>query len=102
MTTYSGKPKSSESGIRQYKRYPAYKDSGVEWLSEIPAHWAAKRLRFVVETSISKQEVRDFDPETEVSFVPMEAVQEYGGIDLDSTKALSEVAEGYTLSLIHI
>ena len=23
----------------QLKSYPAYKDSGVPWLGEIPAHW---------------------------------------------------------------
>ncbi len=26
-------------------RYPEYKDSGVEWLGEVPAHWDVKRLR---------------------------------------------------------
>lgn len=29
-----------------YKRYPAYKDSGVEWLGEIPAGWEVKRLKY--------------------------------------------------------
>ena len=28
------------------KPYPTYKDSGVEWLGEIPAHWEVKRLKF--------------------------------------------------------
>ena len=23
--------------------YPAYKDSGVEWLGEVPEHWAVRR-----------------------------------------------------------
>jgi type I restriction enzyme S subunit len=27
--------------------YPAYKDSGIEWLGEIPKHWEVKRLRFI-------------------------------------------------------
>ena len=27
------------AGLRRFKPYPAYKDSGVEWLGEIPAHW---------------------------------------------------------------
>jgi type I restriction enzyme S subunit len=30
---------------RRFKPYPAYKDSGVEWLGEIPAHWEMKRLK---------------------------------------------------------
>ena len=81
---------------RRFRPYPASKESGVEWLDQIPAHWEAKRLRFVVGTGITKSEITDLDPETEVSFVPMEAVREYGGIDLDSTKRLSDVVEGYT------
>ena len=81
---------------RRFRRYPEYRDSGVEWVGEIPAHWDARRLRFVLETSISKGEVRNLDPAIEVSFVPMEAIREFGGIDLDSTKPLSEVVEGYT------
>jgi type I restriction enzyme S subunit len=32
---------------RRYRRYPAYKNSGVEWLREIPAHWEVKRLKRV-------------------------------------------------------
>lgn len=29
------------------QKYPAYKDSGVEWLGEIPSHWEAKKLKFL-------------------------------------------------------
>lgn len=32
--------------LRRFKPYPAYKDSGVEWLGKIPAHWAVKRTKF--------------------------------------------------------
>ena len=32
-------------GTEGYPRYPAYKDSGIEWLGEIPAHWEVKRTR---------------------------------------------------------
>ena len=32
----------------RYRPYPAYRDSGVEWLGDIPAHWGLKRLRFAV------------------------------------------------------
>ena len=30
----------------RFGRYPEYRDSGVEWLGEIPAHWNAKRTKF--------------------------------------------------------
>jgi type I restriction enzyme S subunit len=33
------------SARMRFKPYPAYKDSGVEWLGKIPAHWDVKRLK---------------------------------------------------------
>lgn len=30
-------------------RYPEYKDSGVEWLGEVPAHWNVRRLQDVAQ-----------------------------------------------------
>ena len=30
------------------KKYPKYKDSGIEWIGEIPEHWEVKRLDLVV------------------------------------------------------
>lgn len=35
----------SNDRLRKFKRYPEYKDSGVEWLGEIPAHWEVNRLK---------------------------------------------------------
>ena len=32
-------------GPRRFKPYPAYKDSGVEWLGGIPAHWEVKPFK---------------------------------------------------------
>jgi len=29
----------------RYKPYPTYKDSGVEWLGEVPEHWDVRRLK---------------------------------------------------------
>lgn len=31
----------------KYPKYPAYKDSGVEWLGEIPGHWVLNKLRYL-------------------------------------------------------
>ena len=35
------------TGLRKYKPYPVYKDSGVEWLGEVPAHWKCLKLKRV-------------------------------------------------------
>ncbi len=85
-----------EPGTRRFKPYPAYKDSGVEWLGNIPAHWDTARLRFRVHLNPTKREICGIESETSVNFVPMEAVGEYGGLDLDTVRPLSSVLEGYT------
>ena len=35
------------------KRYPKYKDSGVEWIGEIPEHWEVKRLKYMSDVRFS-------------------------------------------------
>lgn len=30
-------------------RYPEYKDSGVEWLGEVPSHWAVTRFKWLID-----------------------------------------------------
>jgi type I restriction enzyme S subunit len=35
--------------MSRYTAYPAYRDSGVEWLGEVPAHWQVKCIRYVVD-----------------------------------------------------
>ena len=30
--------------LSRYPRYPAYKDSGVEWLGEVPTHWEVPKM----------------------------------------------------------
>ena len=34
--------------MSQLPRYESYKDSGVQWLGEIPSHWDVKQLKFAV------------------------------------------------------
>ena len=29
------------------KRYDKYKESGVEWIGEIPEHWEMSKLKFI-------------------------------------------------------
>nr|WP_321222424.1 restriction endonuclease subunit S [uncultured Psychroserpens sp.] len=36
------------------QRYESYKDSGVEWLGEIPEHWELKRFKFLAESNKGK------------------------------------------------
>lgn len=72
-----------------YKPYPSYSAEGT------PAGWNRKRLRFALKLNPSKSEIRLQDDD-QVSFVPMDAVGEYGGIRLSEEKGLGEIGSGYT------
>ncbi|MDI1294054.1 MAG: restriction endonuclease subunit S [Methylobacter sp.] len=41
----------------KYQAYPEYKDSGVEWLGEVPSHWESVRLKYVVNLESGKIEI---------------------------------------------
>ena len=43
----------SVMGAERYRPYPTYKDSGVEWLGEIPAHWEIRRLKSFASVQLS-------------------------------------------------
>jgi type I restriction enzyme, S subunit len=48
--------------VAGFPRYDEYKDSGVEWLGEIPAHWRLNRLGTVFEERREKVSDKDFAP----------------------------------------
>ncbi|MEW5992908.1 MAG: restriction endonuclease subunit S [Candidatus Zixiibacteriota bacterium] len=72
------------------------KNSGVEWLGEVPAHWEVKRLRFVASFNPSKREQAHLSRETEISFLPMEAIGDDGSLVLEHTRLIGDVESGYT------
>jgi len=37
----------SVGAIGRWKPYPEYKDSGVEWLGEVPEHWDVKKVKYI-------------------------------------------------------
>ena len=47
----------------EFKRYPEYKDSGMEWLGEVPAHWEVRQLgrigRFIKGGGGTKEDDRE-------------------------------------------
>ena len=42
-----------------FPRYPAYKDSGVAWLGDVPGHWEVKRLKQNLRLLTEKTDRRD-------------------------------------------
>ena len=70
-----------------FPRYPKYKDSGVEWLGQVPEHWEVKSLKRIVEIPITDgpHETPQFIDEG-VPFVSAEAVAS-GRIDFSKIRA---------------
>ena len=82
--------------MSNYRPYPKYKPSGVEWLGDVPEGWEVSRIKNVATINASKSEVSHLDPETEISFLPMEAVGDDGSLDTSTTRQLADVLTGYT------
>ena len=76
--------------------YPEIRETEIEWLKEIPKHWELKRLRFAIISNPVKSEIVPMHSDQYVSFVPMNAVGEYGGMSLEKDKHLGDVYNGYT------
>ncbi len=89
------KPDLTTSLTGKWKSYPAYKDSGVEWLGEIPVHWGVRRLQFDCKIN-PKGDSLNLPGEMEVSFLPMECIGEDGRLSLEKTRTIEQVRQGYT------
>ena len=47
-------------------RYPEYKESGVEWIGEIPKHWQIKKLKYVAKILPSNVDKHIYPDEIQV------------------------------------
>lgn len=54
------------------KHYEAYKDSGIEWIGEIPEHWETLRLKNIgkLYSGLSGKSGNDFSKEFSKDFKP--------------------------------
>ena len=62
----------------RFRRYPEYKESGVEWIGEIPRHWKIERIKHIA-TFVSEK----FTPETDAVKISPENVESKTGKVLD-------------------
>lgn len=75
--------------MSQYKPYPTYKDSGVEWLGLVPEHWQAKRLKHIanVQTGVAKGKDNEGKDTIEVPYLRVANVQD-GYLSLDDVATI--------------
>ena len=82
--------------MSHYKPYPVYKDSGVEWLGRVPEHWSVKRLRFAATLNPAIRPDLLDDQDRDVSFLPMEAIGEDSSLNLEQSRPVRDVRNGYS------
>lgn len=62
-----------------WKPYPAYKDSGIEWLGDIPEHWEEKRLKNIC--VINPEKLSDKTSQNyEIEYLDISSVDSIGRI----------------------
>ena len=82
--------------IRTLTAYPAYKDSGVEWLGKVPEHWEVRRLKRIARLNPSKSEVPLAMRNDPAVFLSMERVGSDGRFDASEVRPISAIWNGFT------
>jgi type I restriction enzyme S subunit len=71
------------------------KDSGIEWLGKIPAHWEVMKLKHFATVNASNRNFSCHDKD-EVVFLPMENINTDGTINNSIKKRIHEVKTGFS------
>ncbi len=73
------------------------RDSGIDWIPRIPAHWEMCKIKHVAAFNPSRSESTAFRlNDASVSFLPMECITTDGKLQEVESRKTSEVWEGYT------
>ena len=81
------------------KRYPAYKDSGIEWLGEVPEGWEVKRLKYVCNEYAEyglNIEAENYQLEG-VRFIRTTDIDDYGNLKSNGVYINPALAKDYIL-----
>lgn len=71
------------------------KNSGVEWIGDIPEHWEMVSIKRIAKIS-PKVDLSNYKLDEKVTFLPMEKVSSNGDIDCEILKPIREVKQGFT------
>jgi type I restriction enzyme, S subunit len=88
----------------KYKSYPKYKDSGVEWLSVIPDHWEAIKIKHLsqIKRGASPRPIDDqryFDNDGKYAWVRIADVTASGRYLTTTTQRLSNLGSSLSVKL---
>ncbi|EQD32365.1 type I restriction-modification system, S subunit, partial [mine drainage metagenome] len=83
----------------KYPKYPVYKDSGVEWIGEIPENWNVIRLKFLCQLSADygANMKSEYYSENGVRFLRITDINENGTIIPNGVFVFESLVEGKIL-----
>lgn len=55
--------RTAAAGADRFRPYPAYRESGLEWLGEIPQHWEVRRLKTIATVRLSNVDKKSVEGE---------------------------------------
>ncbi|MGY0160685.1 restriction endonuclease subunit S [Edwardsiella tarda] len=82
--------------MSQYRAYPAHKDSGIEWIGQVPEHWKVARVKRLA----SLRNERRNDVSTDTIYIGLEDV-EAGSGQYKPTKGSSRQSEDSTVGIFY-
>lgn len=80
--------------MSHYKPYPVYKDSGVAWLGQSPAHWNIVQFKRISKLNPPKSSLSG-RKDLACTFLPMEKLRT-DSLSLDETRHIEDVYDGYS------
>ena len=85
----------------KYKEYPKRKDSGVEWIGEIPEHWDVIRLKFLSNITTGEKNTEDRDDEGQYPFFVRSKIIERISTYFYDGEAILSPGEGDVGKIVH-
>lgn len=74
----------------RYQGYPEYRESGVEWLGEVPEHWVVKKLKYICDIQTgTKDTVNAIDNGYYPFFVRSQTVERINSMGADCEAVLT-------------
>jgi len=72
------------------RAYPEYKDSGIEWIGEIPEHWKIKKLKWVIKERLKygANEVAELEDKNLPRYIRITDFDDNGNLRKDTFKSL--------------
>jgi type I restriction enzyme, S subunit len=89
--------------VGKYQGYEKYKDSGVEWLGEIPEHWETKRLKYLIidlESGVSVNATDNPCEEDEFGILKTSCVYTYSFVPEENKKIWDSELDRATINPI--